>query len=61
MTSLEERTAVIERGEKYFKENKPQLLKEYNREYIAIIDNSVVDHDKNFSSLAERVYKKYGY
>lgn len=36
-------------------------LKEHLGGYVAIIGNEVVDSDKDFSKLAPRVWKKYGY
>lgn len=58
---ISEETDVFESGKKYYKENKALLLKEYIGKYIAIFNNQVVDSDKDFSKLAERVYGKYGY
>jgi len=52
---------IIKMGKKYFEENKPTLLEKYRNQYIAIINNEVVDSDENFSKLAARVYEKYGY
>jgi hypothetical protein len=52
---------IIKVGKKYFDENKATLLEKYKNQYIAIINNEVVDSDENFSKLAVRVYEKYGY
>lgn len=45
----------------YFQENKTEILEKYKGNFIAILDNAVVDHDKEFSELAKRVYEKFGY
>jgi cyclopropane fatty-acyl-phospholipid synthase-like methyltransferase len=52
---------ILELGKKYFEANKKGLLKKYQNKYIAILNNKVVGSDKDFSRLAERVYKKFGY
>jgi len=46
---------------KYYEENKETLLKKYQDKFIAIFNNDVIDSDKNFSKLASRAYKKFGY
>ncbi|GFP43604.1 hypothetical protein HKBW3C_02734, partial [Candidatus Hakubella thermalkaliphila] len=33
----------------------------YDNKYVAILDNKIVDSDEDFSSLAKRVYAKFGY
>lgn len=53
--------SVFEQGKAYYERNKNLITRKYSREYIAIWDNKVLDHDTSFSSLAERVYKKLGY
>lgn len=57
---VDDRTA-LELGKKYFEENKKSLLKKYKNKYIAILNNEVIASAKDFSKLAQRVYKKYGY
>ena len=51
----------FEEAVKFFNANKERLVKDYKNKFIAIVDNEVVDFDEDFSGLAERVYKKYGY
>lgn len=53
--------AKFQEARKYFQENKTQILEKYRGNFIAILDNSVVDHDREFSELAKRVYEKFGY
>jgi cyclopropane fatty-acyl-phospholipid synthase-like methyltransferase len=52
---------IIELGKKYFEANRKELLNKYQNKYIAIFNNKVMGSDKNFSKLAERIYKKFGY
>jgi hypothetical protein len=44
----------------WYEANKRKLLRRYAGEYVAIIDGKVVDHDQEFSSLAQRVFNRYG-
>ena len=53
--------SAFEEGKAYYERNKDLLTRTYNGEYIAILDNKVMDHDTSFSALAQRVYKKLGY
>jgi len=52
---------ILGLGKKYFEANKKDLLKKYQNKYIAILNNKVVGSDKDFSKLAGRIYKKFGY
>lgn len=52
---------ILGLGKKYFEANKKDLLKKYQNKYIAILNNRVMGSDKDFSKLAGRVYKKFGY
>ncbi len=52
---------VLELAKKYYEEHKHLLLKKYRGKYIAILNNKIVGSGKDFSLLARRVYKKYGY
>jgi hypothetical protein len=40
--------------------NHPEISAAYSGEYIAIIDESVVAHGKNFKQVLEEAEKKYG-
>lgn len=52
---------ILRLAKRYYEENKEALLKKYGGKYIAIFNNKVIGSDKDFSKLAQRVYKKYGY
>lgn len=52
---------VLAIGKKYYSDNKDKLIKKYMGKYIAILNNKVVGANKDFSLLALKIYKKYGY
>jgi len=52
---------VLELSKKYYEKHKESLLKKYKCKYIAILNNKVIGSGKDFSRLAQRIYKKYGY
>jgi hypothetical protein len=45
---------------RWYERNRPRLLSRYGGEYVAIVDRSVVDHDRDFESLAGRVFARFG-
>ena len=47
-------------GKKYFRENRPGLMQDFNGEYVAILGGAVVDHDTDYSALATRVFSRHG-
>ncbi len=53
--------STFERDLKWYAAHRKELLSEYGGSYVAILNGKVVDSDQDFSPLAERVYKKYGY
>lgn len=53
--------SIIKSAQKYYEEHRETLFKKYKGKYIAILNNKVIGSDKDFSKLAQRVYKKYGY
>lgn len=52
---------VLELAQKYYEEHEERLLRKYEGRYIAILNDKVIGSGKDFSKLAQRVYKKYGY
>jgi len=44
----------------WFEANRHRLLRRYPNEYVAILNRKVVDHDREFAGLAQRVFAKYG-
>jgi plasmid stability protein len=45
----------------WYQRNRSKLLQRYRGEYVAIVDRAVVDHDRDFNALAERVFGRFGY
>ncbi len=41
--------------------NEAHIWNAYSGRYIAILGTSILDSDTDFSALAERVYKRFGY
>lgn len=54
-------TDILELAKRYYLNHKERLLKAYKGKYIAILNNEVIGSDKDFSKLAQRVYKRFGY
>ena len=68
-TALRQRTARTNQSDgieairpdlKWFEANRQRLLQRYPNEYVAILNRKVVDHDREFAGLAQRVFAKYG-
>lgn len=38
-----------------------QLIGRYRGQHVAIVDQAVVDHDRDFDALARRVFARYGH
>ena len=45
----------------WFAQHKDELLAQYDGQFVAILNGTVVDSDADFEKLAERIYAKYGY
>lgn len=56
----EHRDAMDKETEAY-KKMHPQLWEEYPHQFVAIYQGKVIDHDKDFISLANRIDQKYPY
>jgi plasmid stability protein len=44
----------------WYEHNREQLSGRFRGEYVAILDDTVIDHDKDFASLATRVFGRVG-
>lgn len=45
---------------RWFQANKRRLLGRYRGQYVAIHGGKVIDHDRDFHALAERVFRRLG-
>lgn len=50
----------LQRDIDWARENRGALLRRYRGEYVAIIDEELVDHGREFSALAARVFARFG-
>lgn len=44
----------------WFATQRAKLMRRYRGEYVAVVDQAVADHDPDFSSLARRVFARFG-
>ncbi|MGH7819377.1 MAG: DUF5678 domain-containing protein [Candidatus Binatia bacterium] len=44
----------------WYAKNRSRLVRQYDGEYVAILDERAIDHDRRFEALAERVFRKVG-
>jgi len=44
----------------WYEAHKPNLLRRYRGEHLAILNKRVIDHDENFDALARRVFATIG-
>jgi hypothetical protein len=45
---------------KWYAGNRRRLVRRYNGQFVAILGRRVLDHDRNFGALAERVFERVG-
>ncbi len=48
---------IMEQEQEAFRNMLPELLKNYESQYVAVHNGQVVDHDKNKLDLAARIYQ----
>lgn len=58
---LAQQHQIIRQEEAAFERMKPELLKTHKDKFVAIHDGQLVDFDDNESTLAKRVYARFGY
>jgi hypothetical protein len=44
----------------WYGKNRARLRRRYDRQYVAIVDGAVIDHDREFEALASRVFERLG-
>jgi Family of unknown function (DUF5678) len=50
----------LSREQRWYERQRERLVRDYDGEYVAIIGQSVIDHDADFEALAERVFASHG-
>ncbi len=45
---------------RWYELNRDRLVRRYQGKYVAIVGRSVIDHDRDFSALASRVFARIG-
>ena len=45
---------------RWYEANRDRLLREYDGQYVAIVDGEVIDRDQDFEALATRVFERRG-
>jgi hypothetical protein len=53
-------TTEFEKEQNMFQRLLPKLLRKYAGEYVAVFGGRVLDHDKDDSVLAARIFEKVG-
>jgi hypothetical protein len=53
-------TGDLDRDIAWYRKNRSALLRRYRGEYVAIAEAKVVDHGRDFSVLAARVFNRFG-
>ena len=51
----------FEEGRQYYQRNRSRFASRYKGQYVAVVGGEIVDSDVDFSKLADRVYRRYGY
>jgi dCTP deaminase len=53
-------TSEFEVARRYFKAHRAQIVEQYEGQYIAILNDEIVDYDRNWEDLSERTYRRFG-
>lgn len=56
----EEFPADLQAEKAWYEAHKKDLVRRYRGQYVAIVDQRVVDHDKAFGPLAHRAFSRFG-
>lgn len=56
-----ERTDALRQQEALYEQMKPDLLKQYDGEFVVFENGVVLDHDRDEKALLHRVYQQQGY
>src|SRR5262245_39468473 len=50
----------LEADMRWYDKHRARLLKRHAGEYIAVVDQAIVDHDPDFAALAARIFSRLG-
>jgi dCTP deaminase len=53
-------TSEFEAARRYFNTYRDQILEQYEGQYVAILNDEIVDYDSNWEELSERTYRSFG-
>lgn len=53
-------TSEFEVARRYFKAHHAQIVKQYEGQYVAILNGEIVDYDRHWEELSERTYRRFG-
>ena len=56
----QDNSGTLDREIAWYESNERRLRPKHGGEYLAIVDERVLDHDKDFTRLATRVFAKLG-
>jgi hypothetical protein len=45
---------------RWYERNRERLTRDYSGQYVAVLDGALLDHDRDFEQLAERVFARAG-
>jgi 2-polyprenyl-3-methyl-5-hydroxy-6-metoxy-1,4-benzoquinol methylase len=58
MENISKRITFFERDVKWITTNYKELIKKYPKQYVAVLDKHVIEHDKNLEQLVNRLMEK---
>jgi hypothetical protein len=57
---LSEQDHDLDEELRWYERNRERLVPDFEGQFVAIVDRTVIDHDKDFDALARRVLVKHG-
>ena len=60
MQSITQRLSIFGAAERWIAEQHKNMVTKYNNQWIAVLGESVVDHDKDINKMKARLKEKYG-
>lgn len=59
-TSRESVVEGLEESRRWYHRHRERLRAQYQGQYLAVVGRAVVDHDRSFEALADRVFARFG-